>query len=222
MTPRRTAILAGATGLVGGHCLDAILSERSYGRVVCLLRRRLPREHPKMEQRVVDFDHLEETAGDLRGDHLFCCLGTTLRDAGSREAFRKADLDLPMSLARAAASAGAKRFILVSSLGADPASRVFYLRVKGELETAASRLPFEAVHIMRPSLLLGRGSGARPLERVAASLLTMFPDKAGTPMGRLRPVEAKAVAQAMVRAALHGPAGVHVCGSDVIRLMAGG
>src|SRR5271154_4486897 len=120
----RTALIAGASGLVGGQCLRLLLESKRYERVIALTCRALPVSNVKLRCEVVDFVHLNKTD---KADDVFCALGTTLRQAGSQEAFRNVDFDHPKRLAELALSAGAKRFILVSSVGADVASRSFYL-----------------------------------------------------------------------------------------------
>lgn len=127
----RTALLLGATGLVGGHCLNFLLNDESYGRVSVLGRRPLEREHPKLEQHLVDFDRLENSAELIQAQDVFCCLGTTIKKAGSQEAFRRVDFEYPLQSARVAARQGAERFLIVTAIGADPGSRIFYNRVKG-------------------------------------------------------------------------------------------
>jgi uncharacterized protein YbjT (DUF2867 family) len=154
----------------------------------------------------VDFESLDGAGEALAADDAFCCLGTTRAKAGSAEAFRRVDFDAVEEFARAAQAAGAKRFLLVSSSGADARSPFLYPRVKGEAEEAVSRLPFEAVAVLRPSLLLGPRAERRPAERLAQALL-------GGPLrglipARWRPVEAAAVARAMKRWALTGAPGV--------------
>ncbi|HVF27949.1 MAG TPA: NAD(P)H-binding protein, partial [Pyrinomonadaceae bacterium] len=122
----RSALLVGATGLVGGHCLNLLLEDAAYQRVVALGRRMLPVVHQKLEQHVVDFDKLTDYAHLIRAQDIFCCLGTTIKKAGSREAFRRVDFTYPHEVARIAAENGAEQMLLVSALGADAKSRVFY------------------------------------------------------------------------------------------------
>ena len=131
----RTALLAGGSGMVGARLLPMLLNAGEYARVQALSRRPLPLDHPRLANRVVRFD--QSLATQLKGlkcQHAFCCLGTTMRDAGSREAFRAVDHDLVLEFAGLALAAGAERFVIVSAVGADSASRNFYLRVKGEME----------------------------------------------------------------------------------------
>lgn len=215
----RSALLLGATGLVGGHCLDLLLDDPAYGSVLFLGRRPLPREHPKLRQEVIDFDRLRDHADRVRGQDVFCCLGTTIRKAGSREAFRRVDLEYPRGVAEIAARTGAERFLLVSAMGADPRSRVFYNRVKGEAEEAVRTLPFKEVVILRPSLLLGERPEHRPGEELAQRVLAPLSGLMVGPLRRYRPVEARVVARAMVRLAKGGARGVRVVESDEVQAL---
>ncbi len=205
---QKTAILVGATGLVGGHVLELLLE--NYERVVVISRRSLDRSHPKLVERLVDFEHLAERAAAFEGDDLFCCLGTTLKAAGSQEAFRRVDHDYVVELARLAAERGTARFFLVSALGADADSRVFYNRVKGETEAAVSALPFRAVHLVRPSLLLGRRTESRPAERAGQWFGRLAAPLFVGPLARYRAIEAADVADTLVRCAASDATGVYV------------
>src|SRR6267143_5589338 len=151
----RTALLAGATGLVGSHVLELLLADAHWSRVVTVGRRTTSRQHDKLEQRVLDLGELETVSDLPHIDDVFCCLGTTIKQAGSQPAFRRVDHAFVVGVAHAGLHAGAKQFLLVSAIGADPASRVFYSRVKGETESAIRRVGFHSVQIFRPSLLLG-------------------------------------------------------------------
>ena len=221
LTPsRRTALLAGATGLVGGHCLELLLQDDAWEQVTVLGRWEIGTTHRKLVQRVIAFDRLAEI-GDLpRVDDVFCCLGTTMKNAGSEAAFRRVDFTYVHELARLASRHGAGQFLLVSALGADRQSRVFYNRVKGEVEEAVRKLPFDGVHLFRPSLLLGERRESRPGERLAIlagrALEFMFVG----PLGRYRPIAAPVVAAAIVHTAKDATHGVHVYESDRIRALA--
>jgi uncharacterized protein YbjT (DUF2867 family) len=177
--------------------------------IIFVTRRRLGL--PGVEEHVVDFSRPAAAAERLAGRDLYCCLGTTLKKAGSPEAFRAVDHDLPLALIKAAAERGFARLFLVSSAGADARSAFLYSRVKGELEAAAAALPFEAVHIARPSLLLGARSESRPAEAFAQALAPWL-----GPLlpARLRPIRAEAVARALVALADAGLLGVHIHESD--------
>src|SRR5437016_11636212 len=141
----KTALLLGGSGLVGQFCLRSLREDDHYGRVVVLTRRAAPiHSNPKVKQMVVDFAQIGDLALDVVDD-VFCALGTTIRKAGSQEAFRNIDLELPMAAARRSLEFGAQQFILVSSVDANPKSRNFYLRTKGELEEKLCSLPFTGV-----------------------------------------------------------------------------
>jgi uncharacterized protein YbjT (DUF2867 family) len=218
---RRTALLAGATGLVGGHCLELLLHDDTYGQVTVLGRREFGTTHRKLVQRVVDFDRLAELGDVPRVDDVFCCLGTTMKQAGSEEAFRRVDFTYVYELARLASRHRAGQFLLVSALGANRQSRVFYNRVKDEVEEAVRKLPFDGVHIFRPSLLLGDRRESRPGERLAILAGRALGFVFVGPLGRYRPIAARAVAAAMVRIAKEAARGVHVYESDRIWALAG-
>jgi len=212
MPAPRIALLAGASGLVGGHCLRLLLAEPAYGRVIALGRRALPLQHPKLEQKLVDFAHIADLVP--RAEDVYCCLGTTIKKAGSQATFRKVDHDYVVALAQAAKQAGARRFLLVSAIGANPRSRVFYSRVKGETERDVSAVAFAAVHIFRPSMLLGERAESRPLERLSLPVFKALTPLLVGPMRPYRAITAEAVARAMVRAALGNATGVHTHAYD--------
>ena len=213
----RRAIVAGASGLVGGHLVRRLLADETWSAVTLLVRRELPLAHPKLTQRVVDFANLPPLPA---ADDLFCALGTTRAKAGSREAFRAVDFDAVLAFARAGLAAGAKQILLVSSLGADYAARTFYSRVKGEAERAVATLPFDSVQIFRPSLLLGERAERRGGERIAALLLGPLAWFAPGPLARLRPIAADTVAAAMLEVARAAGRSVAIYQSEGIRRIA--
>ena len=212
----RTALVAGASGLVGGHLLPLLLADRAYARVVALARRELPARHAKLEQRVVDFGRLDAFSDIPRVDDVFCCLGTTIKAAGSQEAFRLVDHDYVLGLARLGARAGARRFLLVSALGADPASRIFYSRVKGDVEAAVRQLPYEGIQIFRPSFLMGDRPEARIAERLGIPLARVLAPLLVGRLRRYRPIHGADVARAMVQIAKEAPRGPNVFEYDGI------
>jgi uncharacterized protein YbjT (DUF2867 family) len=217
----RAALLAGASGLVGRALLALLLESPAYGQVHALLRRQvfdLP-AHRKLRATVVDFDRLPALPPV---DDVFIALGTTIKAAGSRQAFRRVDFDAVVNSARAARSAGARRLMVVSALGADPESRVFYNRVKGEMEQAVAALGYESVLIARPSLLLGDraalGQPTRAGEAWAARVLR--PVLGWVPRG-VRPIDAERVARALLDGALNARPGVTVLGSGELQAVPG-
>jgi len=213
----RTALVAGSSGLVGGHLLRQLLDNPAYDRVTALTRRALPLTHKKLVQQVVDFDRLAEVGDFPRVHDIFCCLGTTIRQAGSQDAFRKVDMTYVAELGRMAVRHRTTQFLVVTALCADPRSRVFYNRVKGETEEAIRRLQFEGIQIFRPSLLLGKREQSRPAERIAGLLSPLVGWVMMGPLARYRPIKAATVARAMVRVARDAPRGAHVYESDEIR-----
>ena len=216
----RIALVLGGSGLVGGQCLDLLLHDDYYWRVVALGRRLLPVKHEKLEQQTIDFERLPDFASLMRAQDVFCCLGTTIKKAGSQAAFRKVDFNYTVELAGLAADGGAEQFLLVSALGANAKSSVFYNRVKGETEAAIAKLPFKGVQIFRPSLLLGERAEFRLGERVAEKASKLFSFLLVGALGRYRPVQARAVAAAMLKIAKEHPAGVNFFESDRIRRIA--
>ncbi len=213
----RTALVAGASGLVGSHVTRLLLDDPQYDRVTVLARRDLPLTHKKLVQRVVDFDRLAHVADFPRVHDVFCCLGTTIRQAGSEAEFRKIDYTYVVELARVALRHRAAQFLVVTAVGADPRSRMFYSRVKGEVEEAVRRLQFDGVHIFRPSLLLGARAHSRPAERMAVVLSPLVAWMLVGPLARYRPIRAATVARAMVRAAHPAQRGVHIYEGKGIR-----
>jgi uncharacterized protein YbjT (DUF2867 family) len=203
------ALLAGATGLVGRALLPRLLEDQAYERVVVLARsaaRDLPAT-PRLDWRVADFDRLPDPFP--RVDDVYIALGTTIRVAGSEAAFRHVDFEIVVALARAARAAGARRLGVVSALGSDTRSRVFYNRVKGEMETAIAGLGYEAVAIAQPSLLMGdRAALGQPERRGEVLAARLLRPVMGLVPKRVRPIAAGTVARALVHAVRHGPAGV--------------
>jgi uncharacterized protein YbjT (DUF2867 family) len=218
----RTALLLGATGLVGKHCLDLLLGDPAYSKVSTMGRRRSSHEHQKLEQHVVDFERLPDYASVIRATDVFCCLGTTIKKAGSKENFRLVDFTYQYETARLASQQRAEQLLLVSALGADARSSIFYNRVKGELEDAVSKLAFDGVSIFRPSLLLGERAEFRLGERVAELPMRYVSFLMVGPLAKYRPVHARAVAAAMIRIAKQHPRGVNVFESDSIRALGAG
>lgn len=195
----KVAVVAGGTGLVGRECLRLLSNDTEFSEVRALVRRPLPSGHslPRIRECTADFDRLGEHAEWFRAECVFCALGTTIKKAGSREAFRHIDYDYPLAIAKLAREQGARHFLVVSAQGADPDSRIFYSRVKGELEIALRTLGYPSLTIARPSLLLGDRGEFRLGEEVGKRLAWLFPPRA-------RPVRASQVAAALVRAA-HSP-----------------
>ena len=169
----KVALLAGATGLVGATLLDILLESADFSRVVAVTRRPLAREHPRLANRTVQFDKLASQFAGFSCHSVFCCLGTTIRAAGSEKGFRTVDVDYVLALARVAQAAQAQRFIVLSSVGADAHSKNFYLRTKGEMEEGLVKMNLTALDILQPSVLLGWRGEFRPLELAATLLMPL-------------------------------------------------
>lgn len=203
-------LLVGATGLVGGYCLDKLLSDDDFGQITVFARRPLVQTHPKLMAHVVDFDHLSDYARLIDADIVLCCLGTTHRAAGSPEAFVKVDHIYVAELARLAAGRGVSQFILVSAVGADLSSPVFFNRVKGRAEAAVSEQHFKTVHILRPSLLLGERRESRLVEDWSKQLAPLWSLFLWGPLSSYRAVPAETVATRMIELAKNPAEGVHI------------
>lgn len=206
----KTALLAGATGLIGSQLLLLLLSSERYAKVIVVGRKAVPISHPKLMQVVTELDKLEDVRLKLIADDVFCCLGTTMAQAGSKKAFFKVDFSYVVQLAALAAGNFAAQFLVVSSMGADAESHIYYSRVKGEMEAAVQQAPFRAIHIFRPSLLLGERAQPRLGERLGAMGLRLLRPLLRGPLRQYRPVAGAAVAAAMLQAAEDGGSGVRV------------
>lgn len=196
--------------MVGGFCLRALVDDAGYARVMVFGRRELAGDvQSKVSQRIGDLAGL--TAGDFRGaQDVFIALGTTIRKAGSQAEFRRIDLELPLHLASEAVKAGAEQLVIVSSVGADPGSSNFYLRTKGELERQLRALPFQAIHILRPSLLTGKRAEFRLAEAMAMGIAPVLNIFMFGRLRRYRAIRAELVGKAMVAAARSGKAGTFI------------
>jgi uncharacterized protein YbjT (DUF2867 family) len=197
----RSALLVGASGLIGSRLLTRLLAHPEYDRVTIWVRRAVSLEIHKFTQVVVDFERLQDYGADLRADDVYVALGTTIKKAGSQEAFRRVDHDYPIEIARIALRRGAQRFLLVSALGADTRSRVFYNRVKGDTETEIRALGLPKVWFFRPSILTGERTESRPAERVGIALGSVIAPFLIGGLRRYRPIAGDAVAAAMISAA---------------------
>lgn len=207
-----TLLIAGATGLVGHHALRLALDDVRVSHVVAPTRRPLE-AHPKLHNPIVDFDALPPDAPWWRVDAVACALGTTLRDAGSREAFRRVDFDYVQALAVHAHAGGARSFALVSSIGADATARSFYLRTKGEAERAVAACGYLSLTVLRPSVIGGVRARTRPAEHFAMRTLEALGPLVPR---RYRVVPAAHLARVLLESALSARPGHHVLLSDVL------
>lgn len=218
----RTALVAGATGLVGGHLVHQLLASDAYAHVTALTRRPLEGiSSPKLNGVIADFDTLDGSLTGSVAEDAYCALGTTIKKAGSQAAFRRVDHDYIIAFARAAKQAGARRFLLVSSMGADPSSSIFYSRVKGETERDVEALGFETLHIFRPGLILGERAERRTLESLGMGLAPFLNPLMLGPARAYRSIPAGVIARAMRAAALSDITGRHVHTFDAMNRLAG-
>jgi len=193
---KKTAIVIGATGLVGSHIADLLLDDERYSTVKVFHRRSTGIRHRKLEEYIIDFDKIETWCNQLTGDELYSAMGTTIRKAGIKEAQYKIDVTYPLKVAEAAASNGVKKYSLVSSAGADKDSKLFYPRIKGELDEAVKELSFDRITIMRPSILEGDRQESRPGERFGLAVMRLAGKIPG--LKKYRPIPAEQVAKAMI------------------------
>lgn len=194
-------MLLGATGLTGGKVLQGLLGRDEVSQVVALVRHKLPTLHDKLDQHEVDFDKLENHAELFDVDVIICCLGTTIKKAGSQEKFRKVDLGYPLKAGELGRSQGVRAFILMSAIGASSSSTIFYNRVKGELEDALKGLNYPYLSIYHPSLLLGDRKEQRTAEALGIKAMPLVNRLLIGPLDKYRGIEAQTVADAMVNEA---------------------
>ena len=219
----RTALIAGATGLTGQQVLQQLLSDARYSQVHALVRKHAFAPHAKLAEHIIDFAALMKLPAPLKKvDDVFCCLGTTIKIAGSKTAFRAVDFDYVLNLARVAKKSGAQRFMVMSSLGATAKSSVFYSRVKGEMEDALRELNFAGLHIFQPSFLVGDRAEARSGERFGIVAFQLISPLLFGPARKYRAIKVNDVARAMISAAWLQTSGAHVYLSDEIQKMADG
>jgi uncharacterized protein YbjT (DUF2867 family) len=217
--PQRIVLIAGATGLVGSHCLKQLLDDPAYAQVISISRRPASESHPKLVQKLVDFDHLSQLAPIAASD-AFCTLGTTIAKAGSQEAFRKIDFAYAKAFAELALTCGTQQFALISSIGANARSKNFYLRTKGELEEALTTLRFHSVHIFQPTFLMGARAEQRAGESIGLTLVRVLQFAFIGGFRKYRAIEASTLARAMIAAVGRGEPGRHIYRFDEIQALA--
>ncbi len=218
----RTAIILGASGLVGTEVLKQLLVDMdisegfkpthststvsapkgldpSFEKIKFFVRKAISITHPKLEQIIVDFDTIGNYSDSIKGDVVFCCIGTTIATAGSKEAFIKVDYTYPLEFAKIAKQNGVENFLLISSIGADKAASNFYLKVKGDIELALEKLNFESLIIVRPSMLLGDRKESRFAESIGKIFMKLFSFVFIGKLKKYKAIQASAVAKAMIQ-----------------------
>lgn len=210
----KTAMIIGANGLVGNELLQLLLKSDYYTTVVSVTRRALNLSHKKLLQLVIDYNRLYELKEIIGADDVYCCLGTTIKKAGSQEKFRTVDYEYPIKMAKLSLSNGSRQFLLVSSLGASVKSSVFYSRTKGEVEEEIKKMDYEGIHIFQPSLLLGDRSEKRTGEDLAKRIFNIIPFIFKGALKKYKPIEASKVAEVMYKVAQENNNGTHTYVSD--------
>lgn len=206
----RKAIIVGATGLVGNELVQQLLQSESYDSITILVRTPISIQHPKLTQIRLNFNELDSYEEEFAVHDVFCCLGTTIKKAGSQEAFKKVDYEYPLHAATLSKKQGVRQFFVISAIGANSKSRIFYSRTKGELEDALQRLQFPSLHIFRPSLLLGQRKEFRFGEKLASIISPVFAPLFIGKFKKYKPVQASELAQTMLRIALNNRTGNYV------------
>lgn len=208
----KTALVLGATGLIGDLLTHRLVDSPFYEKVKVLVRKSLTWQHPRLQEIQFDFDYPNGLV--TQADDIFCCLGTTIKKAGSKDAFRKVDYHYPLDIARLSLANGARQFAIVTAMGANAESSIFYNRVKGEVERDLTSLNYPTLLIFRPSLLFGNRSENRFSERIAAGAMRLF-----NPLipAKYKGIEAEKVAKAMLTTTQQGLTGKHVFESDALQ-----
>lgn len=213
---KKIALIAGASGLVGGHCLAFLLENENYSSVISIGRKRLAVSHPKLQQHLVDFNQLETYEDLFKVNHVFCCLGTTIKTAGSKEKFRLVDYGFPMKMAQLAQSEGVEVYSIITAMGANAQSAFFYNQVKGEVENELKTLDIPAIHILQPALLLGNRNESRMGEAIAQTVFKVINPFFVGKLKQFKGISGERVAQTMVALANNGTKGYQKHPSDLL------
>ena len=208
----KTALIAGASGLTGGYLLNLLLESPEYSTIIAYVRKSSGLTHPKLKEIVVDWETLQEPVAAV---DIFCCLGTTIKKAGSQEAFRRVDYDYPLQLAQLQYRGGSQQFLLVSAMGADAKSSIFYSRVKGELENALQSIGYKSLHIFRPSFIAGPRKESRTGEKIGLAIFSILSPLFIGSLKKYAPIQAEHIARAMLRTAQKNEQGTKVYDSAV-------
>jgi uncharacterized protein YbjT (DUF2867 family) len=213
----KTALIIGSTGLIGSELLNLLLESSHYAKVITFVKRDTGIKHPKLTQHVIDFDKPETYKELVVGDDFFCTIGTTIKKAGSKEAFRKVDFEYPRQFASFALQNKVKQFLIISSLSADAKSGNFYLKTKGEIQDFLKDCNFESVAVLQPSLLLGNRTEFRLGEKVGAFFMKSLSFLFLGNLKKYKPIEGKTVAKALLKIAETNKKGFKIYESDAIQ-----
>jgi uncharacterized protein YbjT (DUF2867 family) len=213
---KRKALVIGATGLIGRSLVFELLKSEAYEEVIVLTRKDLVIKHSKLSQFILDFDCLTDYASQMKVNDVFCCMGSTKARTPDENVYRKIDFEYPLQVARMAKEQGAQQFLLISSMGANTQSTVFYTRLKGEIEAAISSLNYPTYKIFRPSLLLGDRIESRPLETILQYFMRAFSILFIGPAKKYKAIPGNVVAKAMLKAAINSETGKYTYLNDKI------
>lgn len=219
MDSKYTALVFGGTGLTGKFVIEHLLNDKDYEIVKVFVRKEIKIQHGKLRQIVIDADNLEHHSDEITGDHLFCCIGTTIKKAGSKDVFHKIDHDLVERIAKTASNNKVKSFVVISSIGANHLSRNFYLNTKGQMEESIKTFKFNNLSIVRPSMLLGLRPEKRTGEEIAKKLYKLINPLLFGPFKKYRAIHASTVAQAMIKLAKEQH-GCSIVESDQLKTLA--
>lgn len=215
----KRAILLGASGSVGSNLLQQLLVNDNYTQVLALVRKELKIEHPKLKQLILNFDELNKYTAEITGDVVFCCLGTTKKQTPDEKQYYKIDYLYPLDVAWIAQTNGAESYHLISSIGANKNSSVFYTRTKGEAECDLKAVPFKSIHIYRPSILDGERKESRPMEGIMNAVMHVINPLLVGSWRKYRSIKVSTVAKAMVRQSMVDKREIFIYESDQIQAL---
>lgn len=213
----KTALIIGSTGLIGSELLNLLLDSNDYLKVITFVKRDTGIKHRKLTQHIIDFDKPETYKELVVGDDFFCTIGTTIKKAGSKEAFRKVDFEYPRQFAAFALQNKVQKYLIISSLSADANSGNFYLKTKGEIQDFLKDCNFESVAVLQPSLLLGNRTEFRLGEKVGAFFMKTLSFLFLGNLKKYKPIESKTVAKALLKIAQTNNKGFKIYESDAIQ-----
>ena len=208
--------MIGGTGLIGSQLLNILLNSSDYEKIISFVKRDSGLKHPKLIQHIIDFDQPETYQDFVQGDDFFCTIGTTIKKAGTQEAFRKVDFKYPQQFAKIALKKKVRQFLIVSSIGADSGSSNFYLKTKGEIEDSLRHCDFKSVSVFRPSILMGNRKEFRFGERMGIFMMKLFSFLFVGPLKKYKPIQSPIVAQGLFTIAQNGNKGFNIYESDAI------
>lgn len=217
----KSALVFGASGLTGQHCLMQLLASSKYESVTIFVRKKLAISHPKLVQHEINFDNLASASSAFNIDHVYCCLGTTIKKAGTKSAFKAIDLDLVVQIAKLSKQHAVECFSVISSIGADKGSLSFYTSIKGQMEQALIAIGLNKLIIARPSLLLGERKEQRLLEHISIRLCKALSWLFIGSLAKYKAIDAKSVAKALIVYANkenNGNECVHIVENDELML----